>query len=172
MIFSRFGVSFWHHFGLQNRSRGPSGANRSTLDFERQYNENQAFSPWSVPGDTQNHSQKPSQKIILFSKDLQPKKYTKIASKLNQNCNNKCIKTSIKNHTKNNTKIASKWKPKWSLRGGPGTPKITPGDPWEASRAPWGGPGVPSGPPGGDLGCPRNAPETKMIPKSAENNEN
>ena len=37
------GLPFQHHFGIQNGSREPSDAKRSTLDFERRYNENQVF---------------------------------------------------------------------------------------------------------------------------------
>ena len=92
MIFSRFGLPFWHHFGLRNRSQGPSGAKRSTLDFERRYYENQVFSPWSVPGDTQNHSQKPYREFMFFSKDFQPKKYIKMAPKQTQNCKKNALK--------------------------------------------------------------------------------
>ena len=57
-------------------------------------------------------------------------------------------------------------------------PKGRPGDTQNHSRGPLGGlqgtlggSGVPSGPPGGDLGYTRGAPDTKMIPTSAENNE-
>ena len=57
-------------------------------------------------------------------------------------------------------------------------PKGRPGDTQNHSRGPLGGlqgtlggSGVPSGPPGGDLGYPRGAPDTELIPKSTENNE-
>ena len=79
MFFCGLGLPFQHHFGIQNRSREPSGAKRSTLDFERQYNENPAFSPWRVPGDTQNHIQNPLQKLITFCKDFRPRNYSKMA---------------------------------------------------------------------------------------------
>ena len=86
MIFCRFGLSFWYHFGIQNRSREPSGANRSTLDFKRRYNENQVFSPWSVRGDTPNHSQNPSQKLMVFFINFRPEKHCKMSSKSVPKC--------------------------------------------------------------------------------------
>ena len=158
MIFNRFGVPFLASFWPPKSIPGALGREQvdpwfwTTVQWKSSFFtlERARGHPKSLPETLSG--------IYVFSKDFQPKKYIKITPKRTQNCKKNALKNNSKNITKNDTEITSKWTPKWSLGRGPGTPKITPGDPWEASRASWGCPGCPRGAPGvvwATAGAPR-----------------
>ena len=77
-FYCRFWHQFWLHFGILNRSRKHPDAKRSTLDFEQLSNENHGISRWRVPADTQDHSQKPSNKTICCLIDFRSQNCSKM----------------------------------------------------------------------------------------------
>ena len=162
-MFVDVGSNFFYHFGSKNRPRKRSGTKRSTLDFEQPANENHVVSFRGMPGDTQNHSQNPSQKSIRFCRDFQvPKSETHLkqnTTNRSQNAYNKS-NTILNKQTEINPQCTPKRSPvetqrhPTSLTGAPGTPPRHPG-----------GVQGDSGDSCGALGFPQGAPEAKTTPK-------